>query len=585
VRWEQTYSVPSLSLPSNGSSAGKDLGSFEAVRLFADRASLVQPDFALRDENAAVVAEICRRLDGIPLAIELAAARVRMLSLDQIRAKLHDRFRLLAGGSKAALPRHQTLRAAIQWSYDHLTPDEQRLLRALSVFAGGWTLEAAVAACGEDADEFEVLDLLTRLVDKSLVVVERLDGGEPRYRFLETVRQFGRDLLIESGEVDASRRRHRDWFLALAERAAPNLNGPEQAAWLNHLEAENDNLRAALDWCLEGDAETEAGLRLTAAMQWFWAIRGYVGEGRERCAAILAKPRPAEPTATLSTVLHGAGNLSFRQDDYPTARGYYQQALAVREQLGDRRGVAGSLGSLGNVAQYQGDYAEALKLFEQSLVINREVGNRVWEATNFTCLGNVSRHLGDFAAARSFLEQAVALNREIGNRNGEASSFDGLGALLLQMGDDAGATSAFEQALAIEREIGSVYDQAVTLSGLGTVAMKQGDPAGARAFHTDALKILHRLGARLQIAACLRGLASLALHQSQPQRSVRLWAAADSLLQSIRAAVPPGEREEQERGIAAARASLGEAAFASTWAEGSQMTLEKAVEHATEASS
>jgi tetratricopeptide (TPR) repeat protein len=443
-------------------------------------------------------------------------------------------------------------------------------------------LDAAVAAC-EGRDEFEVLDLLTHLADKSLLVVERLDGGEPRYRFLETVRQYGRDLLIESGEGDAARRRHRDWFLELAERAAPHLTGPDQAAWLDRLEAENDNLRAALDWCIEEDADAESGVRLSGALQWFWAIRGHFTEGRQWFAAALAKQRSTGPTPGFAMALHGAGNMAFRQDDYAAARVYYERALAVREQLGDRRGVAGSLGSLGNVAQYQGRYAEARSLFERSLAINREVGYRVWEAANLTCLGNVSRHLGDFEASRSFLEQAVSLNREIGNRVGESSSLSGLADLLLQRGEPAAAKPLYEQALAIEREIGNVHDQGVSLASLAGVAQKQGDASRARSLCAESLVLLRRVGARIQIASGLERLASLAALAGRPDRAVRLWAAAHALRQTIEAPMNPFDRDALDGEVAAVRSSLDPASFQSAWRQGSEMTLDQAIEYGLEA--
>jgi len=581
IRGEQAYAVPSLALPATERAPdARAAGEFEAVRLFVDRATLVRPDFVLTDENAALVADVCRRLDGIPLAIELAAARVRMLSVEQIHAKLHDRFRLLAGGSRAALPRHQTLRAAIQWSYDHLTEDERDLFRALSVFAGGWTLEAAAGAIDPARDEFEVLDLLTHLADKSLVVVERLDSGEPRYRFLETVRQYGRDLLIEAGRADVARRRHRDWFLALAERAAEGFAGPEQAAWLDRLETEIENLRAALDWSIEEDPDPEMGLRLAGAVQWLWAIRGHFTEGRRWFDAVLARERGAEPTPALARALQGAGNLAFRQDDYETARAHYERRREACERLGDRTGLAGALGALGNVAQYQGRYGEARELFEQSLALNRERGYMPWVAANLTCLGNVSRCLDDLGASRSFLEQAVVANREIGNPVGEASSLDGLGCLLLQLGDVAAAKQTFEQSIAIARGIGSVFDEAATLSNLGLVAQEMGRPEEAYALFARALSQMRTIGGRKQISVDLERLGTLAAHEQDWERAVTLWSAGDEVKRTLGAPMDPIDARDRERLRGSAHSALGEAGFEAARARGVETPLERTIEFA-----
>jgi non-specific serine/threonine protein kinase len=577
VRGEQSYAVPSLSLP--GADEARDpqrAAGADAVRLFVERAALVVRDFALTRTNAPVVAEICRRLDGIPLAIELAAARVRMLSAEQILDKLNDRFRLLTGGGKAALPRHQTLRAAMQWSYDLLAADERELLRTLSVFAGGWTLEAATSVCGRGRDDFAVLDSLTRLEDKSLIVVERFDDRPPRYRFLETVRQYGRELLVGQGESDALRHAHRDWFLAFAENAAGLITGPDQAQWLDRMDDERDNLRSAMDWCLEREKDIDLAVRLAAAMQWWWLIRGYIYEGRERLEALLPRTDRATPTPILASVMQAAGNMCFRLDDYEAARVHYERALALREQIGDTRGVAGSLGALGNVAQYQGRFAEARDLFERSLVINRESGNKVWEATNLTCLGNCSRYAGDPVAARSYLEQAVELNREIGNRNGEAYALDGLGTLTLEAGDTGAARGFLERALAIEREIGDEHEQAVTLGTLARVAIDERDLALARARYAEAIRVMHRLGARLQIAGCLDGLARIALLEVAPKRAVRLCSAAQALRHAV--GVPTElEADGQREAISAARAMLAPDVFEVERARGEAMSLEEAI--------
>ncbi|SRR5579884_626936 len=339
---EQTYRVPSLGLPPDPGQRRtvglEDVIGSESVRLFAERAALVRPDFTLTPGNAPTLARLCHRLDGIPLALELAAARVRALPVEQIEARLQDRFRLLTGGSRTALPRQQTLRALIDWSYDLLSETERTLLRRLSVFMGGWTLEAAEAICaGEGIEEWEVLDLLTSLVDKSLVVYE---GPEPstRYRLLETIRQYARDRLYEAGDGALYRDRHRDWFLSLAEQAEPQLQGPEQALWLERLETEHDNLRAALEWSLAADGSAEAGLRLVGALWRFWEMRGYLTEGRAHLADALSHAQTQERTQERARALTGAGNLAWHQSDYEAARTLHEQSLAIYQALGNTKG-------------------------------------------------------------------------------------------------------------------------------------------------------------------------------------------------------------------------------------------------------
>ena len=581
IHGEQTYMTPSLSLARGAMEDPSRARDSEAVRLFADRARLTHSAFTLDDDTAPVVADICQRLDGIPLAIELAAARVRMLSVTQIRARLHDRFRLLAGNRAAALPRHQTLRAAMQWSYEHLGEEEQRLLRGLSIFVGGWTLDAAVGVCAEGRDEFEVLDLLTGLVNKSLVLAEQPGEDNARYRFLETVREYAQDLQIERGERDAARLGHAQWFLTWVEHAGRQVTGAEQAQWLDRMDREAGNLRAALDGFESGDHLSEAA-RVAGSMQWLWVIRGYMREGRARLEAIAQRASELEPTSMLANVIQGAGNMCYRLDDFDAARAHYQRALEMRERIGDRAGMAGSLGALGNVMQYQGQFAEALQLFSRSIAINRETGNKVWEGANLTCLGNCSRAIGDLAASRQYLDQALALNREIGHRNGECFSLDGLGCVLLQTGDHAGARAAFEQALSIAREIGNDHEQGITLFNMARLDMAIGDLAAARARFCEAIRRMRPLDSHFEIAGCLHRLASVLHTQGDAPRAIRLWAFVEAYRSTFGARVDADFVPATEQ-IAAAREALGAATFEQSWAEGSQLTLDQAIDAALSA--
>ena len=394
IAGEQAYRVPSLALPDPSRvDSQESVAGFEAVQLFTDRARLARPDFQVTRQNASALASICHRLDGIPLAIELAAARVRSLSVDEINRKLDQRFQLLTGGSRTALPRQQTLRSLIDWSYDLLSDREGRLLQRLSVFVGGWTLEAAEQVCADDdVADHEVLDLLTSLCDKSLVLVEQNDEGY-RYRLLETVRQYARERLLTSGGGESVRARHRDCFLALAEATHAKLKGPEQAKWLRQLEAEHENLRASLEWSL-ADAGLNAGLRLCGALQYFWIMRGHFSEGRRWCERILANAGD-ERTPERANALNAAGLLAYRQDDFAAAHTLLEESLAIRRQVGDRKSIGVAAGNLGMVAVDEGDLAAARALHEESLAIARELGNRNGVLASLANLGIVSYELGD----------------------------------------------------------------------------------------------------------------------------------------------------------------------------------------------
>ena len=513
ITGETNYHVPSLTLPDRTQAITSErLSQYEAVRLFIDRAVAVAPAFAVTNQNAPAVAQLCFRLDGIPLAIELAAARVRAMPVERIEERLHDRFRLLTGGSRTALPRQQTLRALIDWSYDLLTDQEKAMLRRLSVFTGGWTLSAAESICAGDEiiEEWEALDLLTGLVDKSLVIYTE-QGGEARYRLLETVRQYARDRLVESGEGETYRRKHRECFLALAEEAREKLRGPEQVFWLERLENEHDNLRAALDFCLNETGGIEIGLKLGAALQQFWNIRGHLSEGRERYAALLA--RPSEPTRARASVLNGAGVFAYFQGDCPAARSFFEESMAIRRELGDNQGIAESLINVGALALSQGDYDAGRSFFEQCLAMGRELGDKRAVAGSLNGLGNFAWTQGDYSAARSLYEQSLAMRRELGDKQGIAGSLNHLGIVAANQGDYAAARSSYEQSLSLQRELGNKHGIALSLNNLGNMVLDQGDYAAARSFYEQSLVLRREMGDKGSIAESLNDLGALALDQ------------------------------------------------------------------------
>ena len=508
---EQSYRVPSLTAPNlKQKSTPQSLSQYEAVQLFIERACFHKPDFVVTNANAPSLAQLCHRLDGIPLAIELAAARVRSLPVEEINIRLDNRFRLLTGGDRAALPRQQTLRALIDWSYDLLSVQEKRLLERLYVFVGGWTLVAAEqvgageSATGETMEEWEVFDLLTSLADKSLVLTEER-GGAARYRMLETVRQYGRDRLVESGESEEVQTRHRDFFLAFVEEAEPKLLGAEQGAWLERLEAEHENLRSALDWSLE-EKHAEEALRLCGAPWRFWVMRGYFWEGREWFGRTLEAAGAHERTPERAKALHGAGNLARGQGDYASARACYEESLTIQRQLGDRSGTADSLIGLGIVFSSQGDYDSARSFYEESLKIHREIENRSGIADSFNCLGNLSSSQCDYGSARSFHNESLTIQREIENRSGIASSLNNLGNVSYYQGDYDSARSFYEESLTIQRELGNRRSIANSLIGLGIVFSSQGDYDSAQSFYEESLTIQRELGDRSGIADSLIGL-------------------------------------------------------------------------------
>ena len=540
---EQAYRVPSLSLPDpTQAHTPLSVAPFEAVRLFTERALLARADFQVTDQNASTLASICYRLDGIPLAIELAATRVRSLSVAEINRKLDERFRLLTGGSRTALPRQQTLRSLIDWSYDLLDDGERRLLQRLSVFAGGWTLEGAEQVTSDASVQDRcVADLLTSLCDKSLVVVEQ-SGGHYRYRLLETVRQYARERLLEGGDSATFRKRHRDYIVALAEAAAPKLRGPEQIEWLRRLESEHENLRAGLEWSLAEPGSRE-GLRLCGALQFFWIMRGHLFEGREWCARVLAKSGVDERTRERASVLNAAGLFAYRQSDYAAARSLHEESLTIRRQLGDKKGIGVSLGNLGLVAADEGDFASAQALHEESLAIARELGNRNGIVASIGNLGSVAQDRGDFSAARALFRESLAILRELGDRRGTA----------------------------------------ITLHRLAQLDGKLGAHSQAKALYRQSLKILSELGDKGRIAYALQELAAVAAALGDPMRAARLWGAEERLRAEVGSPVPQHERPDYDREVAQARAALGDGpAFDHSWQEGCGLTLEQAITLAME---
>jgi predicted ATPase/DNA-binding SARP family transcriptional activator len=503
---EHEFVVTPLPVPPGGGDP-EQLRLYESVQLFVDRAQSVKPDFQLTPNNAGALGQLCASLEGIPLALELAATRVQVLSLSQMLLQLDRRFDLLVSRRRDLDARHRTLRATIDWSYRLLSEDLQRFFARLSVFRGGWDLEGAERVCEEPV----ALDHLAQLRENSLIVSEEAGEGV-RFRMLEALREYGWEKLRASGEEAALRDRHRDYFLALAEQAESQLVGAEQAVWLKRLEVEHDNLRSVLEWCKAMEEGDGVGLQLAGALANFWRTRGYLSEGRAYLAETLGRPGAAAPTPVRSRALDGAGMLACDQGDYGTAKALYEESLAIRRELGDRPGIANSLHNLGLVANFQEDYAASRALYEESLAIRREMEDRQGIASSLNNLGNMAYAVGDYGTATLLLQESLAISREIGHRWWEALALNNLGLVAKIQGDYGTAKGLHEESLAFRRKLGDRPGIATSLNDLGNVAYAVGDYGTAKALYEESLAIRRELG-RLGIGAPLSGLGNIARAQ------------------------------------------------------------------------
>jgi len=540
VEGELTYRVPPLRLPDvHQPLPVVHLREYDAIRLFAERAALGQPGFTVTAHNAPAILHMCQRLDGMPLAIEFAAARVAALSVEQIAARLDDRFRLLTARPKKTVPRHQTLRATLDWSHDLLSRDEQQLFRRLSLFVGGFTLEAAEKICaGSGVEERDILDLLTRLVGKSLITFDEQDG-RARYRLLESVRQYGGDRLRESGEVSDAQRRHRDWYLGLAERAAIEMYGPEDTNWLNRLEVEHDNLRAALGWTTAEKDDAEIGLRLAAALWRLWDFHTHWSEGRKWLETSLARSADVKSTARVRA-LFGAARLASLQRGYGRAMVLFEESLALAQVLGDQTGIAMALMGRGSVAMSQGKFDAAMALFEESLSLSRELNNTFLTAINLGVMGWTAQDQEDYVQAVAWSEESLALFRTLGSKRWITYG-------LRVAGHAARLRGNFERATALYRE---------------------------------SLGLFGETGDKWIATECIEGLAFIASARGDAQRAARLLGAAEAARETFGITTPREEAGDQEHFWVAVRDRPGRTAYAAAWAEGQALTLEQAIKEA-----
>jgi predicted ATPase/class 3 adenylate cyclase/Tfp pilus assembly protein PilF len=573
LRGEQELPLSPLGLPANDGADPVSAAESDAVRLFVQRAQAVRPDFRLSEKNAAAIVGVCNRLDGLPLAIELAAARVRLFSpralLERLAAE-DGPLGLLTGGARDLPLRQQALRATIAWSHELLGPSEQAVFRRLAVFVGGCTLEAAEAVCrvgaGADGTEPDVLSDVAALVDINLLRLEET-VGEPRLRMLQTLRVFGLERLHASGEEAAVRRAHAAEYLGLAETARPQLVGPDQEEWLNRLEADHDNLRAALEWAAAAqDADT--GLRLAGALWRFWYVRGYLAEGRARLATALAVGDTAEQTEVRARALNGAGVLAIYQGDLAGARPTLEASLVAFRALGNEDGEIRVLNNLGIVYTELADYDAARQLLEEGLVIARRTGDPSRVAGVLHSLAVAYARQGDFETARDLFGEALVLQRAGQDKEASAATLLNLGDVIRRQGELAAARDLMLEALALATEIGDYGTTAVAEQGLGTIALAEDRPREAWRRMRTALALHAGSGDAAALENVVEAVAELAAAADEPLTAARLLGAAATLRSRTGEPIPPGDRPPHDQATNAARAALGDAAFDAAWAIG-----------------
>lgn len=576
---ETQWRLPPMALPQRrltvgvGPSAMLVINGYDAITLFVHRARLVRQEFALNPSTVADVIEICQRLDGLPLAIELAASRLNVLSPRDLLERLDDRFRLLADARRSR--RHRALNNVLDWSYEHLNADERTLLDRLTVFVGSFSLEAAERIGGPDDFRFaDVVDLLDGLVTKSMVSVEELHDGSLRYRLLETMRQYGQRRLAGDGDLARRQALHAEYFMALAESAAPGLSGPDRRRWLDRVELEYDNLRAALAWSER--SAPDVGLRIGGALGIFWQIRGYPSEGRRWLEALLHES--PQPTAVRAKALGVAGTLARVQDDYSVAEARYREGRSIYKDLGDQRGVAEMLDGLGYLGWKRADYPAAQSFLERSLALFEELDHRPGIAHALDGLGIVASERGLFERAQDYYQRSLAAYRELGDQRGVAMLLNNIGAMDYRQGEYEAARTCLEESVAIQREIGNHRGVAIALINLGHTARAAGNAEESRDAYRSAMAMLRDLGDRAGLAEIAEGLAYLVASEGGHAVAATLLGAAEALRAVIGVPLPPADHREYERAVQTLRTALRDDALRLAWDKGHTMPIEQSLD-------
>ncbi|HKR26706.1 MAG TPA: protein kinase, partial [Acidobacteriaceae bacterium] len=579
VYGEHEFSVLPLPVPETDAvlSPGRLL-EFPSIALFVQRATAVKPDFKLNLQNADAVIQICHRLDGLPLAIELAAARTKVLQPAGLLARIASRLELLTSGARDVPERQRTLRRTIDWSHDLLTPAEQKLFRRLSVFVGGCTLEAIEAVCDAQEDlGIDLLDGITSLVDKSLMSQTASGDAEPRFTMLETIREYGRERLEQSGELEATRRAHAAYFLVLAEEGAGHTSPVDRESWLCRCDVEHDNFRAAIEYLVQS-ANAEWGLRLGNALLWFWDLREHLTEGRRAMAALLEIPDKVTVSDHRARALYTAGVLADIQLDSVSALDLHGRSLEMFRRLGDRNGVAMEFGALAIVAHKCGRSDEARFYAEESLRLWKELGSGRF-ILGLHNLANIATRQGDFKTARVTYEMTLDAFRMMGDHRGMAVALNGLGDVAVASGDDVRARELYQRALAEFRQVDDLWGVAAVLRDLGDLACRVGDP-NACVLYKDALSIFHKTGHRRGMALLLQRIAHCAVESGDPSCSLTLAGAAAAMREHLGISLSATEQESLDRTLCAARAQLSVAEQNQSWSTGRSMTIEQLVEYA-----
>jgi predicted ATPase/class 3 adenylate cyclase len=597
IRGEQTYPVFPLAVPDRKDGTEGLLRS-EAVQLFVERVRLQKPGFMVTEKDAPAVAELCARLEGIPLALELAAARMRSLSIEEINARLHDRFKLLTGGSRIALERQQTLHALVSWSYDLLQPDEQIVLDRLSVFAGGFDLAAAEAVCGADPILPEdVVDLVTSLVEKSLVIFEQ-DDGRSRYGILETIREFAHkhlakryemlgtikefasERLKDRDDVAATAKRHCDYFFAFAKTINRKLLGAEQAEWIRRAEAELDNLRAAIALALSSGVDPVIAVKLEVALMRFRILRGYSTEGRNNVRAALVLPGIREPNFFRAHALYVGGVLATNQSDHADATKMLTECLAIRRDLESPVEIAATLSTLATLHLQQDDVTKAREYEEEAIGIFRRLEDRLGEAIGLINLGEICMRQADDDSAKELFEQGLVISRSIENQELESECERNLGELALREENLQAAQARFTRSLKICQDAQDKRGEAITLWRLGKTDAACGDHDLAQKRLSEALLALQAFEMNSEMLDCLEDYARLLGATGHTETCVRICAAAASLRDALGLPRSARREDEMQSRVKAARADLGERAFEAAWSIGRIWSRDEAIEHA-----
>jgi predicted ATPase/class 3 adenylate cyclase len=581
---EHVFPVPPLSMPDLKSPPPLErLTQYEAVKLFLERAQALKPDFEVTNESTPAVAEICVRLDGLPLAIELAAARITMLPPRAMLHRLGSRLKLLTSGARDLPERQRTLRATIEWSHALLDEGEQLLFGRLAVFSGGRSLEAIEAICDAEGDlPVEAFEGVSSLEDKSLLRQEEGPDGEPRFVMLETVHEFAREKLQGSGEAEEIRRTHAEYFLTLAEEAFPELKGPDQLEWLERLEAEHDNMRAALSWALERK-EVELALRLGGALWWFWSVRDYYREGRRWLEAALAIDGRGSPEVR-AMALAGVGQLASEQGDFDRVQEACEEGLELLSHEARQPSLAKLclLAWLGWVALMREDYGQAQQLFEEVLALSREMGDTNWLASSLLFLALVSHNRGDSERATELLEESMDLFREQGDKLSLAYCLNTLAMVVCSQGDLRRAGKLTEEAVALLRELGAKGDVALNLCNLGWIALLQDDLSRAADLYRESLSLSWDAGLNPLVQRALEGVACVAGGEGETERAARLWGAAQTLHQTKGIPRDIDFLAEADARISAVRSGMEEEVWEEALRKGRVMTLDEAVSYALE---